>query len=134
MALLLLPIASAVSDTTPPNLISFDFEPKVADVSQSDQVVKFTAQIEDDLSGMSSGFARFSSPSGKQIRSAIFYKSYLVSGDNRNGTYVYYLTVPTYSESGKWYICRFLLLDKIGNGQDLNETERQKLGFIEVKS
>jgi len=32
LALLLLPIAGAVSDTTPPTLASFDFEPKAVDV------------------------------------------------------------------------------------------------------
>ena len=96
LALLLLPFVSAVSDTKPPTLVSFDFEPKVVDASKSDQIIIFfTAQIIDDLSGFSdaAGF-NFNSPSGKQNLLVNFHEGNLVSGDFRNGTYTTSETLP----------------------------------------
>ena len=149
LALLLLPIVSAVSDTTPPTLVSFDFEPKVVDVTQSDQTIKVTVQLKDDLSGVSNGVrggygvlapnVGFVSPSGKQSASVMFISTskFLVSGDMLNGTYMDNMTLPQYSENGKWHIDYFYLVDNAGNDKSLNETEIEKLGFptvIEVKS
>jgi len=66
LALLILSIVSAFSDTTH-TLVSFDFEPKVVDVSKADQKITFTAQIRDDLSGISKGQpCSFRSPSGSR--------------------------------------------------------------------
>jgi len=144
-ALLLFPIASAISDTTPPSIISFDFEPKVVDVSRSDQTITITAQLEDNLSGVwnmgagsSPSQVAFTSPSGEVSISAAFWVNhYLVSGGMLNGTYKDNMTLPQYSETGKWHIISCLLIDNVGNRESLNETEMKRLGFptvIEVKS
>lgn len=139
LALLLMPIVSAVSDTTPPSIVSFDFEPKVVDVTQSDQDITFTMQLKDDLSGVYGAWdAYFESPSGNQTTGVIFFDSNLVSGDKLNGTYVANTTILQYSERGKWH--EFFLAggDKAGNRIQINnEKEIEKLGFptvIEVKS
>jgi len=139
LALLLLPIASAVSDTTPPTLVSFDFEPKVVNVSKSDQNIKFNVQIKDDLTGIlaAGNQARIFSPSEKKYKDVIFPDYYLVSGDIVNGTYVSNMTIPQYSESGEWHLSYFYLVDKLSNRQYLNETQMKNLGFptvLEVKS
>jgi hypothetical protein len=145
LALLLLPIVSAVSDTTPPNLVSFDFEPKVIDVSKSDQTITVTVQLEDNLSGvwnMGAGSTpsqvEFTSPSGEANISAGFWVNHnLVLGGMLNGTYKDDMTLLQHSESGEWHIASFLVIDNVGNRQKLNETQMKKLGYptaIEVKS
>jgi len=138
LALLLMPIVNAVSDTTPPSIVSFDFEPKVVDVSKSDQTIRFRAQIKDDLSGFGGAQGvHFDSPSGKQHIIANFFEGDLVLGDMLNGTYVDYETIPEYSENGEWHIAYFIMRDKVNNFVSLNTTELEKFGFptvIEVKS
>ena len=101
-ALLLLPIVSAVSDTTPPTLVSFDFEPKVVDGSKSDQDIQFTMQVKDDLSGISDWQGVFfDSPSKKQNKVVNFNESdNLVAGDMIKGTYVANMTIPQYGREG----------------------------------
>lgn len=138
LAVLLLPIVSAVSDTTPPSIVSFDFEPKVVDVSQSDQTINFTMQLKDDLSGV--GYATIwinkknnATPGGG---SPVWPESDRVSGDNLNGTYAHKIGISKYSESGKWYI-QLSADDLVGNRLWLNNTAMKKLGFpnlIEVKN
>ncbi|MDD1742050.1 MAG: hypothetical protein LUQ47_01840 [Methanotrichaceae archaeon] len=139
LALLLLPIANAVSDTTPPKLVSFDFEPKVVNVSKSDQDIKFTMQVKDDLSGMSGWQGIFlDSPSKGQNKVVNFNGTDdLVAGDMMKGTYVANMTISQYGESGRWHISAFLLADNFDNKLSLNETQLKNLGFpteIEVKS
>jgi len=138
---------TAVSDTTPPSIVSFDFEPKVVDTTKSDQTITITTQIKDDLSGLflsglfsgSNGptMVWFTSPSGDQSASANFGEYNLVSGNMLNGTYVYNMTLPKHSESGKWHLSFFLLYDTVRNSLRVNETQMKNLGFpteIEVKS
>lgn len=138
LAVLVLPIVSAVSDTTPPSIVSFDFEPKVVDVSKSDQNITFTIRLKDDLAGMiDANHVMFSSPSGNQSLTFPVYHFSRVSGDNMDGTYVYKMRVSKYIESGKWHLHYFHLSDGVGNERWLNETEIEKLGFptvIEVKN
>lgn len=45
-------IFAQIQDTTPPNLLTFDFNPKTVDVSQSFATVQFTATARDDLSNI----------------------------------------------------------------------------------
>jgi len=150
---LTLPITSAVSDTTPPNIVGFDFQPKVVDLSNSAQNITFTARLKDDLSGVSDGQiggigvspsqARFVSPSGKQLADVLFQSpssnkvwnnSNLVSGDKLNGTYISKMTLPQYGESGIWHLLSFLLVDEAGNAKNVDQLEMIKLGFpTEIK-
>jgi hypothetical protein len=141
LALLLLPIASAVSDTTPPTLVSFDFEPKVVDVSKSDQNVTFTIRLKDDLSGVDNKSITFTlrSPSKKYYEGTqLYWDQYLFSGNMLDSTYLSNITLPRYTESGKWTVSYIGWGDKVGNDVHLREPEEiEKLGFptvIEVKS
>jgi hypothetical protein len=136
LALFLLPIVGTVSDTTPPSIVSFDFEPKVVDVSHSDQTIRFTLQLKDDLSGVSGiPNVHFKSPSGNQHRGVYFYL--VSSGDRLNGTAVSNTTLSQHTESGKWKITDFFASDKDGNHLVLNGTEMERLGYptmMEVES
>jgi hypothetical protein len=90
------------------------------------------------LAGIGGGNqARFFSPSEKKFKNVAFYHFNLDSGDNMNGTYICNMTMPKYSETGKWHLSYFHLLDNVNNDLYLNETAMELLGFptvIEVKS
>ena len=53
-------------DTTPPELVDFDFIPKAIDTRYGPQDVEITIHARDDLTGVQWGSARFESPSGEQ--------------------------------------------------------------------
>lgn len=148
LASLTLPLTSAISDTTPPSIADFDFQPKVVDLSNSSQDITFKAWLRDDLSGVSDGEvgglgvspsqALFVSPSEKQSVVVLFqspsnYKEWnnsnLVSGDKLNGTYISKMTLPQYGESGIWHLKSFLLVDEGGNTKNVDQLEMIKLGF-----
>lgn len=148
LALLLLSIASAFSDTTPPKPVSFDFEPKVVDLTKADQNITFTIRLEDDLSGVSDGigispsYVRFVSPSGDRDAVVLFRASSgepvgnnqndLVLGDMLKGTYVNNVTLPQYGESGEWHIDYFFVVDNVGNSKFIKEQEMIDRGFPTV--
>lgn len=153
LASLTLPITSAISDTTPPSIVGFDFQPNVVDLSNSPQTITFTAWLKDDFSGVSDGEmgglgvspsqARFVSPSEKQSADVLFRSqssnkiwnnSNLVSGDELNGTYISKMTLPQYGEIGTWHLKSFLLVDEAGNTKSVDQLEMIKLGFpTEIK-
>jgi len=112
-------------DTEPPDVLSFDFDPKTVDTSTSSQEITATARLTDDLSGVTDGDigskgvspsqARFQSPSGNQISDVLFVPpSDLISGDGFDGTYQSKMTLPKYSEQGTWKLQSFLLVDDVG--------------------
>ena len=153
LASLTMPITSAISDTTPPSIAGFDFQPRIVDLSNSSQNITFTAWLRDDLSGVSDGEmrgvgvspsqARFVSPSEKQFADVIFQSpssnkiwnnSNLVSGNKLNDTYISKMTLPEFGETGTWHLKSFLLVDEAGNTKNVDQLEMIKLGFpTEIK-
>ena len=129
------------SDVTPPNLISFDFDPKTINTATSSQQISFTAHITDDLSGLScreisdnvfmcgGGHASFRSPSGQQNAGVRFSSQDLVSGNDLDGVYSSKLTLPKYSEQGTWTLEHFSIQDSVGNSRELSRGEMASLGF-----
>ncbi len=129
------------SDVTPPNLISFDFDPKTINTATSSQQISFTAHITDDLSGLScreisdnvfmcgGGHASFRSPSGQQNAGVRFSSQDLVSGNDLDGVYSSKLTLPKYSEQGTWTLEHFSIQDSVGNSRELSSDEMAALGF-----
>ena len=129
------------SDVTPPNLISFDFDPKTINTATSSQQISFTAHITDDLSGLScreisdnvfmcgGGHASFRSPSGQQNAQVSFSPQDRVSGNDLDGVYSSKLTLPKYSEQGKWTLEHFSIQDSVGNSRELSRGEMASLGF-----
>src|SRR5262245_15146503 len=59
--------AQVISDTAPPQLVTFSFSPTAIDVTAGSQTVTVTARVTDNLSGTSSVFMSFRSPSGAQV-------------------------------------------------------------------
>jgi uncharacterized repeat protein (TIGR01451 family) len=126
----------SIGDTEPPNVLSFDFDPKAVDTSTSSREITFTARLTDDLSGVSGnsgGFpsqAQFRSPSGNQFETVIFWPpENLISGDELDGIYESSMTLPQHSESGTWQLHHFSLYDNVGNRRELDRDDMIALGF-----
>ncbi|MDD1752784.1 MAG: hypothetical protein LUQ38_06835 [Methanotrichaceae archaeon] len=76
----------AISDAELPSIVSFDIEPKVVNLSQSNQTIKFTVQLK-SFYAIRSGDMELQSPSKKYL-GVNFSDDNRVSGDSWNGIYV----------------------------------------------
>ena len=114
------------SDTTPPELVAFDFNPKNIDVTAVPQNVTITAQVTDDLSGANSFELTFWSPSGAQSHSAFIPRT---GGSALDGTYSGTVEIPQFVESGLWTASVMRLSDMVGNSVSLDTSNLASLGF-----
>jgi len=124
-------------DTEPPEIVSFDFDPKAVDTSTSSQEITATARLTDDLSGFSSASAWFESPSGGQSVGVSLSSNDRISGDKLDGVYEDTMTLLQYSEPGTWKLDYISLSDNVGNRKRLSEDDAKALGFpteFEVES
>ncbi len=126
MATLLLPIlrfaipVSALSDTTPMQLVSLSAPVNTVDVSLEDGYADILGEMYEDLSGFQSAYFYYESPSGKQI----------VEGD-LNGDPQYINTsirFPYRSEPGVWKPT-ITLTDVAGNTSVYTPSDLLGLGF-----
>jgi uncharacterized repeat protein (TIGR01451 family) len=124
-------VVVSVGDAEPPNILSFDFDPKSIDTSTSSREVTVTARLTDDLSGVDlSTQARFRSPSGNQFADVGFWPpGGLISGDELDGIYESKLTLPQHSEQGTWKLDYIYLRDNVGNRRQLSQEDVAVLGF-----
>ncbi|MFB3764407.1 MAG: hypothetical protein ACE14P_04065 [Methanotrichaceae archaeon] len=137
-----------VNDNTPPSVASFNFAPRVVDISSGSQNITFTVRFIDDLSGISDGEidgnpiipsqARFYSESGDnyltvEFRSPSndpkFNNSNLVSGNKLNGVYVNNMVVPKDAEIGNWTLDYLSVVDEAGNKRDYDKYQMFVMGF-----
>ncbi len=137
-----------IGDTTPPNVIGFNFEPKLVNEYNGPQNITFTARLVDDLSGISDGEidgnpiipsqARFYSESGDnyltvEFRSPSndpkFNNSNLVYGNKLNGIYVSNIVVPKDAELGNWTLDYFSVVDEAGNKKEYDQYQMFIRGF-----
>ena len=93
------------SDTTPPELIAFDFNPKNIDVTGMAQIVTATAEVTDDLSGPSSVCVTFRSPSGAQNHGRCLSRTELTP---LHSTFTGPVEIPEFVESGTWSVSVFV--------------------------
>ena len=136
-ACLLLVQTGLGQDVEPPNVLSFDFDPKAVDTSASSQEITVTARLTDDLSGFSQGYFRFQSSSKVQDIGAWFSSYERTSGNELDGTYERKITVPQYSEPGTWRLSSIELRDNVGNWKYISGVEVEALGIpieFEVES
>jgi len=100
LPLILIPslaLAANVTDTTPPTVVSIDFNPKSVDVTANSQSVAFTMHVTDDLSGVQYITATLTSPTVGQIQNAFLS---LNSGTATDGTFTGSAMIPKFAESG----------------------------------
>jgi hypothetical protein len=128
------PAVALAVDASPPQLKSFSVSPTV-DTSNGSATVTVTAEVTDDLSGVSEpGYThgvpevRFASPSGV-IADASFGPGTRISGDKNDGVYRATITLPQYSEKGTWTLQWFELVDMVGNTSWLHAQDMQNDQF-----
>ncbi|HPR65622.1 MAG TPA: SdrD B-like domain-containing protein, partial [Methanothrix sp.] len=119
----------SLGDAKPPDVLSFDFDPKAVDTSTSSQEITATAHLTDDLSGFSSASVWFESPSDGQSVGVSLSSNDRISGDELDGVYVDTMTLPQYSEPGTWKLDYISLTDSVGNRKRLSGDDAAALGF-----
>jgi hypothetical protein len=127
----LLPATASVttaqtSDTTPPQLVAFDFTPQI-DLSMGPQSVTVTIEVTDDLSGVSFVDVVFLSPSGAQEKRATTFTP--ISGDQLHGTFEATLGFSEFQEGGLWTAVSLVVGDFTGNVAFLDASTLEALGF-----
>lgn len=118
--------AAVLSDTTPPQLKSFQFTPSVVDTSTNDQFITVTARATDDLSGLVGGYDAqgraipgvlnvvFASPVANS--SGYAYASLFAAATNLlDLTWTGQLRVPRNSHVGTWTLAEIRAVDGAGN-------------------
>ena len=129
--------AAAAVDSSPPELIGFDLEPKIIDTGSSAQTIKLEAHIVDDHSGLKYGAGgsanvsciQFISPSGSQTVRASFGPFNLSSGRLLDGIYSSRLILPEQSEPGAWMMESLVLVDEMGNSIRMDRDDMIRHGF-----
>lgn len=117
--------AAQTSDTTPPELIAFDFDPKSIDVTVASQAVSITATLEDDLSGPGGIYVSFNSPTlGQQHAVWLSW----VGATGLQAMYAGELEMPMFVESGTWN-AEISAYDQTGNWVYLDSSNLAALGF-----
>ena len=116
-------------DTTPPDILGFDFSPKSVNTITSSADIKFIAHLTDDLSGFDQAHVSFRSPSDSQSISASFSSYDRVSGTDLDGIYESSVTLPRNSEQGTWTFRSGSLYDRVGNRRGLSRADMTNLGF-----
>lgn len=100
--------ASAQTDTTPPQLVSFSIAPDIVD-DTTNQTVTVNAVITDDSSGVwEDTQVQLLSPSGDEEVYAFF-------EPNGVDSYMAVLTIPAFSEAGIWKDWNIWLIDNYDN-------------------
>jgi alpha-acetolactate decarboxylase len=118
-----------ISDTEPPQLISFSFSPAAIDVTNAAQIVTVEARVKDNVSGTASVTVQFRSPSGTQLmplNSAFLPR---VSGTALDGIYRGIVSIPPFVQAGTWSVNTASLQDSAGNLVTLNTANLASLAF-----
>lgn len=112
--------ASALSDTTPMQLVSLALSGNSVDTSLEDGYLDMTGEIYEDLSGFQTAEWYYTSPSGQQT----------VEGDaNGDPQYISQLVrFPQYSEPGVWSLT-FTLVDVASNSITYTPEDLSLLGY-----
>lgn len=125
---------TGTADTSPPNVLSFDFSPKTITIENAAQGITFTTRLTDDVTGIPGHGhvpqAQFESPSFGGVLDAVFSPySDRISGDELDGVYQTTISVPQYSEGGTWRLAYFSIADDVGNTSNLTGENMVDLGF-----
>ena len=123
-----LEVINPFSDITPPELITYDYNPKAVDVTAEDQEVVFDIEMTDDYGlftsgGQIVGWGWFRSPSGQQDIGIGIYSNDFVSGDETHAFFSVRVNFPQNSEEGTWTISNLYLYDAVRNTLSLNTND-----------
>jgi cell wall-associated NlpC family hydrolase len=121
---------NSTEDFKPPNLLEFDFSPKIINTKYSSQNVIFNFRVTDDISGVHFVNWCLSSPSGRQNLCETVYEEGLISGNDLDGIYQGQLQFSQYSETGIWHVNHIGIGDKAGNNKGFSEQDLINMGFL----
>jgi hypothetical protein len=113
MTFAIVPVALAQADTDPPELIDFDFNPKVIDLSAGGAQINFEMELSDALSGVKGAGCGIVSQGGTiHIGAGTSFPS---SGDRNSGVFTFWIWVPRFYEEGIWRIDSCNATDQVSN-------------------
>lgn len=112
-----------ISDTTPPELVSFSIDPDPIDLTMGDEALHISIGFLDDLSGFNYARITLESPSGAQQIDE------LISSSGISGTAERDLFLSSFSESGFWRVAALELRDQAGNTVFFHTNDLQAFGF-----
>ena len=126
-------------DVRAPVLRHLSFGPKVVDTSGGEAVIRFRANITDDMAGFSlpgkngmswigGGTAEFVGPGGVHFGAA-FNRDNRVHGDALDGIYKTIVCLPAHSPAGTWTVNNVWLRDAVGNETNIPGTTLAQAGF-----
>jgi hypothetical protein len=115
----------AQSDTEPPMLVGFDFNPKSVDISAGSGTTTCTMIVTDSPAGVDWVQCSFDSPGGQHVYCRANSPS---TGDIYNGTFACDVTIPQYSAAGTWVVS-VGLGDNVNNNELYDTAELQQMGF-----
>lgn len=118
------PGVSVADDTSPPELVAFDFNPTSIDTSSGSQEVTFAIEFADDLSGFRNGHLRVRGPSGQWL------ELHFSGQGELGGTYIVVGTFPQHSEAGTWIVYDVILNDMVDNEGHSPTAELAARGFV----
>ena len=122
-------------DSTAPTIRSYTLDSYVIDLSQSSATIKQTAEISDDISGVTNGSngdfvatAQWKSPSGNStFFGGWFYN--LVSGNYLSGIFSTEAVLNQLSETGIWTLNNLFVADEAGNTRWYSTNELDQIGI-----
>ncbi len=120
---------TSASDTSAPVVAACTFSPNSVNTASASATVNFSVTATDNLSGVASLYAEFTSPSGGQTQTAYGYSANRTSGSALNGTYSFNAVIPQYAENGIWTLSYLQAYDVIGNYVTLYTSDLQTMGF-----
>jgi hypothetical protein len=126
-------------DVRAPVLRHLSFGPKVVDTSSGEAVIKFRANITDDMTGFSiagkngsawvgGGTLDFVGPGGLHAGVG-FNRDNRVEGDALDGIYKTIICLPAHSPAGTWTVSNLWLQDAVGNQTNIPGTTLAQAGF-----
>ncbi len=127
---------ASFSDTTPPEIKSFNITPHVFNTNLQEQILTVIVEASDDFSGVCVGLEcgyddypvavgstqlTVTSVDGYQsVNSSAFNR---VSGDSKNGVYTATVVMPKGSAQGEWSADTFFVVDTLGNYKSLSQAD-----------
>lgn len=119
----------SAQDTEPPEILSFNFDPKVIDRATGDQNIIFTFRLTDATSGVNCGYCCFERISPFSLVHFSFTTDDLVYGDERDGVYSCTVPLPPRGEQGVWRLVCLSLCDQESNCRELHKSDMSHLNY-----
>jgi hypothetical protein len=120
------------TDTAPPVLRRLEITPAAIDTTDGPATVTVAACITDDLAGLARSYPSSSitlrSPSGRRTVETAIDEFRRIDGSAIDGLYRVTLTIPQYSETGRWS-ASLTLVDAVGNSASFSAAQLAAAGL-----